>query len=207
MGAWINRHPPTKMRKFGKVFSVKRLNRICEKGVGMCIHFSRFVRMCLRNRKKSIYIFDLDNTLADTFSTLIHRNPNELERLENIVPFERMCALANKINNSPSRCVFVLTARQYSTEKITQNWVANAGISIVPTSVFIVLSAMQKVWLLKIVAPFCHQITFIDDMSFMNSNGEIEFYEKEVAALPKKIRYIGNENIRKFNASTSLHNE
>jgi hypothetical protein len=180
---------------------MKRFQRVIEKIWGMLRHFGCFILMAWKNRKKSIYIFDLDNTLGDTYPTLIHRNPNELQRLAQIKAFPRMCSLANRVAQSPSRVVFVLTARQYSTQKITEQWIANAGIDIPASHIFIVLSPMQKIILLKWIAWFCPRITFIDDMSYNLEKGEVKFYDKAIASLPLRVRYIGYKTIVRFNRS------
>lgn len=185
---------------------MKRIKRVFVKIRGLLVHFSRFLFTSWKNRKKSIYVFDLDNTLGNTFPTLINRNPNELERLKNIQPFERMCRLAHSIANSDSRTVLVLTARQYTAQQVTEKWIENAGIGISPAHVFLVLSPMHKVWLLKVASLFCKRIVFIDDMSYNHENGEVKFYEKAIAALPRKVKYIGYRQIKKFNASAFCNN-
>lgn len=185
---------------------MKKLKRILNKISGMIIHFTRFIFLAWRHREKTIYVFDLDNTLGNTYPTLINRNFNELERLKNIEPFERMCRLANSIAQSPSRTVFVLTARQYSTQQVTEKWIENAGIAISAAHIFIVLSPMQKVWLLHVASFYCKRIVFIDDMSFNHENGVVKFYEKAINALPKRVKYIGYATIKKFNASTFFDN-
>ncbi len=178
---------------------MKRLKRIIEKITGLIYHFSLFIIVSWKNRNKSIYIFDLDNTLGDTFPTLINRNPDELERLKSIEPFARICSLANDISNSKSRTVFVLTARQFNTRKVTVEWVKKAGISIPESQIFLVLSPMQKVWLLKVIMLYCSKrITFIDDMSFNHEKGEVIFYTDVIENLPSNVQYIGYNTILKF---------
>ncbi|MCS6818438.1 MAG: hypothetical protein NZ522_00700 [Chitinophagales bacterium] len=166
----------------------------------MCNHFSRFVAEAWKNRNYSIYIFDLDNTLGHTYPTLINRTADEIKRLRCIVPHTRMCGLAANIASSKSRKVFVLTARAYNTQQVTAWWIKErALINIPPRHIFLVLSPMQKIWLLKIAALFCKRITYIDDLSYNHEHGEVKFYNDCIAALPKKIRYIGYKTIKQFN--------
>jgi hypothetical protein len=177
---------------------MKRLRRIITKVFGLIYHFSLFVIVSWKNRNKSIYIFDLDNTLGDTFPTLINRNPNEIERLKLIKPFAKVCSLANDIAHSPSRSVFVLTARQFNTRGITVEWVKNVGISIPENQIFLVLSPMQKIWLLRVTTLFCKRITFIDDMSFNHEKGEVKYYQDAIRNIPKSVHYIGYSTILSF---------
>lgn len=177
---------------------MKRLKRIVEKVIGLIYHFSVFIIVSWKNRNKSIYIFDLDNTLGDTFPTLVNRNPNEIERLKHIKPFARVCSLAKNIAHSPSRVVFVLTARQFSTRQVTIEWVKQAGILIPENQIFLVLSPMQKVWLLRVAIHFCKRITFIDDMSFNHEKGEVKYYQDAIKNVPKRVRYIGYSTILNF---------
>jgi len=177
---------------------MKRLKRIVEKANGLIFYFSLFIIVSWKNRSKSIYIFDLDNTLGNTFPTLVNRNPNEIERLKSIKPFARICSLANNIASSKLRTVFVLTARQFNTREVTVEWVKQAGISIPENQIFLVLSPIQKVWLLKLISLYCKRITFIDDMSFNHEKGEVKYYLDAAKNIPKMVRYIGYKTILNF---------
>jgi hypothetical protein len=160
-----------------------------------------FVLKSNLNRGKSLYIMDIDNTLANTFPTLNQHYSSESERLSQIKTFKRMEALVKDLEKSRTRKLIFVTARSYKTWLITYKWLRNNNIYVHLTDVIMVSSPAQKVELLKKITPAAKPVFFVDDMSFNHEYGPVRFYDEQLAEISKlPVKYIGYKTILKFNS-------
>ncbi len=161
--------------------------------------FVLFVIKAKSNNSKSLYIFDIDNTVGDTFPTLLNVYNSESERLLSIPMFPRMKALITKLQKSPSRKIMFITARSYKCWQTTRQWFLLNGLEINATDIIIVPNPAEKVFLLGKILPLEKGLTLIDDMSWNHENGNVKFYQNEIEALSKlPLRYIGYNTIKRF---------
>ena len=148
---------------------------------------------------RSLYIFDIDNTVGNTFPTLQRESNTERERLVSIEMFPRMKYLIKDLQKSPSRKVIFVTARSYKAWGITQKWFLKNEVPVSLLDIIIVSTLAEKVKLLTKILPAHKPVTFVDDMSWNHEKGEVKFYENEIQLISKlKLRYIGFKTIARF---------
>ena len=169
------------------------------------LYFTRlFVKKSKTNNNKSLYIFDIDNTIGNTYPTLTRKNPSETERLLSIPVFPQMKKLLNSLLKSQSRKVIFLTSRSYLTWGTTHQWLTQNGIDVAKSDVIIVSSPAQKIDFIKKILPREKQVTFIDDLSYNHENGQVKFYDTEIQLISGlSLRYVGYKTILRFNSKNS----
>lgn len=163
-----------------------------------CSFFFRqlFLAKSRINSRASLYIFDIDNTLGDTYPTLRKKYPSDKERLLSIPVFPQIKNIIQQLLKSESRKVIFLTARSYKSWSITHQWLVSNGIEVNLSDVIIVSTPAQKIKLLQSIIPRQKPITFIDDMSWNHENGQVRFYENEIRLLSGlPLRHIGYSTI------------
>lgn len=144
-----------------------------------------FFLVLLRNR---IIIFDIDNTVADTWPSLLKKNINEKERLSNLRPFKSVVKLILNYNKKGERIIF-MSARNYKFYNTTKSWIkANC---IEHFSLILVSNVYEKLKLLKIFKN--KNITFYDDLSHSHEKGVILFYDDVLKELKElnHVKYFG----------------
>lgn len=158
--------------------------------------FQNFVK---QHAGKSIFIFDIDNTIAHTYPSLLGQYPSEAKRHLSLQAFLPMQQLVSAIACSPSRCVVFLTARSYKMYQPTLQWLRQNGFPASKHNVVIVPDAKTKLRYIEGVLPLQPKLWLIDDMSYHHEYGEVKFYDNEIQLLLKMpLRYIGYQTIRRF---------
>jgi hypothetical protein len=149
-----------------------------------------------QSKKEHLYIFDLDNTLADTFPYLHIVDTDEMYRT--IPPFQNMLEIAFNVFSSNFPCI-ILTARDYNYKSATEFWI-DKNIKVKDIPLFIVPKASDKIAYLKLANNNFKNVTYYDDLSYNHENGDVKFYSKEIETFQNMtIEYIGYEEILKIN--------
>lgn len=131
------------------------------------------------HRESRIYIFDIDNTLADTWPSLNMSHKNENTRLCSIPVFENIKNLIIKcIKDGDYVCY--LSARDWKSYFTTKKWLKKNGLP--SSNLFFVRNPMDKVELLSTIS---HKIYLYDDLSYGHETGVVSFYNQEIDAISK----------------------
>ena len=163
-----------------------------------CFFATLFVFKSKLSKHQSLYVFDLDNTLGDTYPTLIKTYSSEKERLLSIPVFPKLKRVVQMLMQSPSRQVVFLTARSYKVWFTTQQWLQQNGIDASLCNIVIVQKPMDKIELLQKILPRNKTVYLIDDMTWNHEKGDMKFYETEIQLLSKlPVRYIGYQTIHR----------
>ncbi|MCW5907694.1 MAG: hypothetical protein KIS94_07545 [Chitinophagales bacterium] len=174
------------MKKLFNFFADKYFHRV----------FQNFIK---QHAGKSIFIFDIDNTIAHTYPSLLNQYNSEAERHLSLQVFPSMQQLTSAIERSPSRCVLFLTARSYKMYRPTLQWLQQNGFPAAKQNVVVVPDAKTKLRYIESVLPLQPKLWLIDDMSYHHEHGEVKFYDNEIRLLLKMpLRYIGYQTIRRF---------
>lgn len=151
-----------------------------------------------KNFFSAISIFDLDNTLANTFPLL--KNYNLKKVYEIVEPHQGMLALFMMQKNQDKRLCLILTARQFKYRQTTENWI-KSNLQSDLNSLFIVPSAFDKLPYLKIAKKYFKHINYYDDLSYNHENYDIKFYDSMISEVQKmKINYFGYNDIMTINS-------
>lgn len=154
------------------------------------------------NVQKDIYIFDIDNTIADTWPSLIVKYHNEKSRLLNLPFFQKIKEILLRLDSDKNVKLIFMTARHYRYFFITYRWLKNLGLSVNYKDVIIVSNPAEKLWLLKRIKTN-KLVYYFDDLSYNHENGEIKFYHQEIKDLENLpfICHIGYHKIKEIHNS------
>ena len=148
-----------------------------------------FLLVLFKNR---IIIFDIDNTVANTWPSLLKKNTNEKERLSNLKPFKNIVKLILSYNKKGEKIIF-MSVRNYKFYNITKSWIKNNCLE--NFNLILISNVYEKLKFLKIFRN--KNIIFYDDLSHSHENGVVLFYEdilKELKEL-NHVKYVGYDKL------------
>ena len=140
-------------------------------------------------------MLDIDNTLADTWPSLLSNNQSSIKRHKNLKPLTPVIKHIQRHYPSNEYTWIYLTIRKYQLINITKNWLLKSDMQV-NNNVILVQSPKEKIELIN------HYIKsaslYFDDLSYNQENGELKFYSKEIEAIRKNnlITYFGYQEIQ-----------
>lgn len=174
---------------------VKSIVARCVAPLWLLVSRLRFWFTCRKFKPQTqLFIIDIDNTIADTWPTLLrpHFYQNTKERHQSLAIFMGMRKWILQQAKQPNTHFVYLSARPIGLMLTTINWLQSSGLPTIKGGVILVPNASAKIQFLKIANAQKISITFVDDLSFNHENGEVRLYQgviELVKLLP--IRYIG----------------
>jgi hypothetical protein len=165
------------------------------------MHFSWRLRSSSSSR---IAFIDIDNTLADTWPTLVPGMLFESEsyRISSLKPLQGSIDYIRKNFTEDCLCVY-LTHRPISKYFVTKSWLIENTTYKNKDAVYLVSAANKKIHFfeksVKIKNKF-KSISVIDDFTYGHESGSVKYYTEiitKVNQLP--IDYVGYEEILRIN--------
>ena len=148
-----------------------------------------------KNTSSSIYIFDLDNTLANTWPSFNLGYKSHSDRLKNLKPINGMVRIFNKLI-SKDKNVFVVTARSYEHFFITKNWLMQNTYFQNTFKLILVERPKDKLQIFKLIKKNYQNIVCYDDLSYNHENNDIKFYDDVIDNLKNDVsKYFGYDFI------------
>jgi hypothetical protein len=147
-------------------------------------------------RKKKIVVFDIDNTIANTWPSLLCKYKSEEDRLISLPVFDKVVEVVKSHIATGEKIIF-LTARDYRQYFVTLKWLKNIGFSNV--NLVMVSKPLEKIFLLSKIPQ--KNILLYDDMSYNHEKGCVQFYEKEIYLISqmKNIKHFDYNYLTKLN--------
>lgn len=156
-----------------------------------------FKVLSFRSKNKRVVIFDLDNTISNTWPMLKNSSKNYLYTFKNASAFPSMVHLVNEYCSKNYQVIY-LTARNYKYYLTTLNWIKMNDLPK-KKNVLMVDDPHDKLWFLEKIVKSCSEVIFYDDLSFNHENGEIKYYEELIDRVRKlNLRYYGYSEILKL---------
>lgn len=164
-------------------------------------------------KKPRIILIDIDNTVANTWPSLLENWPNETTRLASLAIFIKMKNLINTLQQNPNCSIFFLTARSYFSRKITYEWLTSNDLIEQHDKLIITRTAADKIEIIKTLCKHCNnkKFYFIDDLAHKYETGKLEFFVDELNQIkllqqkyPTKINYFGIDTIHKIIKKNSV---
>lgn len=151
-----------------------------------------YYRAILLKDNSELVIFDIDNTVANSWVTFQEGHPSEADRLQSIKPFANMVGLVNDYHARGIRIVF-LSARPYSSYSLTHKWLTDYNFRF--DYLFLVPKAKDKLFFLRSLGS--RRTTYYDDLSYHHEHGEIKYYSAVINSVKQmhNIKYFGYEDI------------
>lgn len=160
------------------------------------LYFSLKFILLVNKEAEKIYIFDIDNTIANTWPSFLQSYETLEERLSSLAVFHKMREHILDISSKGNKVIF-LTARPYKTYSLTFTWLKNLGLIENKYDLFLVSKPLEKIDLLKKTNK---EVYFYDDMTYNHEKGEIKYYENEIRLLGQLsyVKYYGLSDINKI---------
>lgn len=152
-------------------------------------------KISILNNFDEVVIFDLDNTLLDTYPLLNFMGLNDVFRNVNI--HSGMMSVFHEYSKK-NVFLFILSSRKINYYGITNQYLIQKLNTKVPF--FLVSKPLKKIIFFHYCAKLFKKVTLYDDLSYNHENGEVKFYHdiiNEVKKLP--ISYFGYWEILKIN--------
>lgn len=152
-----------------------------------------FVSNICSNKSLPLVIFDIDNTIADTWPSLKSKYNSERDRLSTLPIFDGVKKVLLRHSNEGNSIVY-MTARDFRTYFITKRWLKLNGINF--GSVIIVSKPSVKINLIKKIN---RRVVYYDDLSYGHETGRVAFYP-EIKQIREctHVEYIGYDSIVKL---------
>lgn len=147
------------------------------------------INTCL---KKRIFLFDIDNTIADTIPSFEnYSNVPEAKRISTLAFFIKMHRLIRILKSSPNNKIIFLTARGFKSKQATIKWLTQFGFPPAQDELFIVRNASEKIKILSKINTK-NKLYFIDDLAYLEKNGTIQVYDELIKKVEKlNLKYFG----------------
>ncbi len=142
-----------------------------------------------------VIIFDLDNTLVDTYPLLNLMKLNDVFR--SVKTHSGMINLFHEFSEKEVS-LFILSSRKINFYRITNQYLKQNITTKVPF--YLVSEPLKKIKFLKYSVSCFKKVTLYDDLSYNHENGEVKFYHEIIDELKKlPISYFGYWEILKIN--------
>lgn len=153
------------------------------------------------SKKRKIIVFDIDNTIADTWVTLrkdsLVSYKNEYDRNLQLALIDGAYDLVNHAQQSYNHILF-LSARDPRLYFTTRKWI-NKNFSELDFTLVLVPNVKMKLMFWKCLSKIQNNLVVIDDLSYNHENNDIKFYQNEIYYLTSNdsIKYFGLDEINK----------
>ena len=132
-----------------------------------------------------VYIFDIDNTMSNTWPTLIDKHySSEYKRLESLPAFIEMRHIVLSLINKKRKVLF-LCARHYKYDEVTYKWLLSLGLDISEKQIFLVPNPNDKIFFLKEIGANT-TVEYYDDLSYNHENNLILYYDNVISYTEKQ---------------------
>jgi len=161
----------------------------------------RFKR-CIKDvdKKDTVYLIDIDNTLADTWPSLqnyVYRNENHRYGSLSIFLGMRNFVLDKM---SAEKCVVFISARGYLDYYSTRKWLSGNGLR--SNNIILVNRVEDKLTYIKESLNRGMAVVYVDDLSYGHEYGEVRLYEKMIIKLKElPVEYLGVKEIELINSA------
>lgn len=165
-----------------------------------------FLILLLR-KVENIYIFDIDNTICDTWKSLPRKKTkdlqyiiNENKRIYDLNIFAPMQKYIQDLKSDKKNIILFLSMRPIYLLFNTIKYMNKNRIRTKFSQVLLVNEIRDKIIVLKIINKlFKAKVIYYDDLSYNHEYGKILFYNDIIEEIKKiDIVYYGYDDIQKF---------
>lgn len=185
------------------------------KNIGKIILFSTFdiYYWLLINKisymgPKRIFIFDIDNTIANSWPTFLEGHASERERLMSIKPFSNFQRMLGELSPKASKqgsVIVFLSARPFLHYSTTRTWLRRYFPVEPFPYLFVVPRAVDKCEYLETFSKISSSLVYIDDLSFGHERGRKRYYDEVITRVSNLgIEYFGDKDIDLFKNSYDM---
>ena len=153
-----------------------------------------------------IFIFDIDNTIADTwysFNEKAYKSNNE--RLLSLPIYLKMQRLIVALYKSSNNKIFFISSRCFYSYKTTYRWLSSNGFPLHFSDLMIVRKPSDKLKIITGILSTEYSFYFIDDYSYNHEKGKVKFYSSAIdeanylTCKHPNFKYFNFYDIKNFN--------
>ncbi len=148
------------------------------------IYWSKAIQIYYKIPKQSqLYVFDIDNTLADARNAVVDFSVEEGQRMLNYRPLKGMINwIKTNINTNEGFSLF-LSARNPVYINETHEWLLKQGLLSSQSAIILVISPSEKLNYLRFFLKRTKKILYVDDLSFNDEKGNLLFYNDLISKI------------------------
>ena len=136
-----------------------------------------------RAGERAVTVLDIDNTLSDSWPTLVTPVSSERDRLATLVPLPGMKVASHDVAVSRGDVIIYLSHRQTWFRPVTLRWLRRAGFDASSLRVILVPSAAAKLAFLRRIADGSRPVDYWDDLSHGTEHGVTLLYSDVIDAV------------------------
>jgi hypothetical protein len=172
------------------------------------IRILRFLFIINLNKNKKIYLIDIDNTIADSWHSLLQKDiwQNEKERVKDLPVFIGMRKLVTHLQKKENTKLIFFTARSMFSVNATFKWLKESGLATQSSQLVVTRTAYTKYIFLKCIFFPIKKIVYIDDLSHKHEEGSPIFFTETIQSIlllqkhRTNILYLDASFINKINS-------
>ena len=169
------------------------------------IKFSIILRKENIINKELCVVFDIDNTLANTWPMLIKEEKLDYRKLE------YFSDVLEEVRNHESnqKCLLLFASvRPLSAFTATYDWLRFLNIRLSEHQIFLVGSPELKLYLLRLLKKKIGSVILYDDMSYGHEKGEVRFFLNVIKGLKiYDIQHVGFDELKLLQTNSIRINE
>jgi FMN phosphatase YigB (HAD superfamily) len=164
-----------------------------------------FFLFLLGSKREKVAVFDLDNTLFDTWPLRLKYNDDKAV-YSRVEPFKGVLDLISKRKFMGYKILFI-TARQYQYYPITIASIHRYLSDVRYTSILVVPSAKDKFFFIERLVKKFKEVELYDDFSYNHERGTVKLYDEVIAKVKSmRIKYFGIDFLKTLQRNDSSHN-
>ncbi len=155
----------------------------------------KIVNKILKAKPEKVFVFDIDNTIADTWPSLINANlfdhKSEVRRYLSLPILSSFYPIIKTIVNKDDTTILFLSARSSNMYNVTKQWLMDKQVWNNNSNLIIVQTPNDKLKHLSELSSKIPIVEYYDDLSYNHEKGEILFYTSVIEKVKKmKINYF-----------------
>jgi len=176
---------------------LKRYFKYCKRII-LKMYLKIIILLKIKFRRKSassLYIFDLDNTLADTWPSLNLYFSSNSERLKSLKPITGMVKMFDSLILRKKN-IYILTARSFEYFFLTKKWLKKNTEFKNSANLILVEKPKDKLKFLRLIKQKYEVVYYYDDLSYNHENKDTKFHHDIINEVKKDVnKYYGYDFI------------
>jgi hypothetical protein len=149
----------------------------------------KIVNKILKAKPEKVFVFDIDNTIADTWPSLINANlfdhKSEVRRYLSLPILSSFYPIIKTIVSKDDTMILFLSARSSNMYHVTKQWLMVNQLWNNRANLIIVQTPNDKLRYLSELSSKIPNVEYYDDLSYNHEKGEVLFYSEVIEKVKK----------------------
>jgi hypothetical protein len=147
------------------------------------------IKKILEDKPAKVSVFDIDNTIADTWPSLLNANlfdqKSEVKRYLSLPILSSFYPIIKSIVSKDDTTILFLSARSSNMYLVTKEWLKDKQLWNNRANLIIVQTPNDKLKYLSELSLKISNVEYYDDLSYNHENGEVLFYSSVIEKVKK----------------------